>query len=147
MRAVMAPGTSLSGILLFVRNYISVLVSLVRDQTSRTLKWHTYFLISMLISVPEIVGEINILCNDMVYRVGQNQPHDTNSNRYSISLCDNSPTDNWPKVNSQTKTDRQKIFTDTTTERQRQVADTTTHRQKPIIFLYKTYYHSQLRLH
>ena len=40
-----------------------------------------------------------------------------------------------------------KIFTDTTTERQRQVADTTTHRQKPIIFLYKTGYHSQLRLH
>ena len=40
-----------------------------------------------------------------------------------------------------------KIFTDTTTERQRQVADTTTHRQKPIIFLYKTDYHSQLRLH
>ena len=40
-----------------------------------------------------------------------------------------------------------KIFTDTTTERQRQVSDTTTHRQKPIIFLYKTEYHSQLRLH
>ena len=40
-----------------------------------------------------------------------------------------------------------KIFTDTTNERQRQVADTTTHRQKPIIFLYKTDYHSQLRLH
>ena len=35
-----------------------------------------------------------------------------------------------------------KIITDTTTERQRQVADTTTHRQKPIIFLYKTDYHS-----
>ena len=40
-----------------------------------------------------------------------------------------------------------KIFTDTTTEQQRQVADTTTHRQKPIIFLYKTDYHSQLQLH
>ena len=32
-----------------------------------TQKWHTYFLISMLISVPEIVGEINILCNDTRY--------------------------------------------------------------------------------
>ena len=40
-----------------------------------------------------------------------------------------------------------KIFTDTTTDRQRQVADTTTHRQKPIIFLYKKDYRSQLRLH
>ena len=45
---------------------------------------------------------------------------------YNVVVYDNWPTDNWPKVNLQTKTDWQKIFTDTTTDWQWQVADTTT---------------------